>query len=91
MIIGKFYDASRPCRQDACAPDCQLTFINSPYAADEVSRLCRLMCGGASPHREAYARSARRSRQLILSSRTGKAQPFRTSGGKAAPLRKVSY
>jgi hypothetical protein len=48
------------------------------------------MCGRASPLREAYASSARRSRQLILSSRTGKAQPFRTSGGKAAPLRKVS-
>ncbi len=33
--------------------------IYSPYAADEVSRICRLMCGRASPHREAYASSAR--------------------------------
>jgi hypothetical protein len=37
----------------------EFLFSNSPYAADEVSRICRLMCGRASPHREAYASSAR--------------------------------
>ncbi|MCP9495608.1 MAG: DUF2490 domain-containing protein [Pyrinomonadaceae bacterium MAG19_C2-C3] len=63
---------------------------------DEVLRLCRLMCGGALPHRRCFlkylrgcASHGRRSRD-IYSTPDGKAQPFRTSGGTAASLCKVS-
>jgi len=57
---------------------------------NEGSRLCRLMCGGGSAPPELFTlitpglRPALGRSPRFVSCLAGRAQPFRTSGGKAA-------